>query len=67
MKEDKSLLKVPEDDEEILPEKKKQKKKRVLNQKERIIYAPNTNLGFLNYEKSGGYINTVNCWHFVGI
>lgn len=36
--------------------KKKPKKKRTLKQNERIIYAPHTNLGFLNYEKSGGYI-----------
>lgn len=34
----------------------KKKKLRTLTQKERIIYAPNSNLGFLNYEKTGGYI-----------
>ena len=36
--------------------KKKKKKKRSLRQTERIIYAPQSNLGFLNYDKSSGYI-----------
>ncbi|EGR32753.1 hypothetical protein IMG5_071660 [Ichthyophthirius multifiliis] len=36
--------------------KKKKKRKRTLKQQEKIVYAPFSNLGFLNYEKSGGYI-----------
>lgn len=35
---------------------KKKKQKRTLKQSEKIVYAPFCNLGFLNYEKSGGYI-----------
>jgi ribosome biogenesis protein BMS1 len=35
---------------------KKKRKKRTLKQNERIIYAPHSNLGFLNYEQSSGYI-----------
>lgn len=35
---------------------KKKKKRRTLKQNERIIYAPGSNLGFLNYEQSSGYI-----------
>ena len=35
---------------------KKAKKKRSLKQNERLIYAPQSNLGFLNYEQSSGYI-----------
>lgn len=41
---------------ETKPETKSQKH-RTLKQKERIVYAPFSNLGFLNYEKTGGYIN----------
>lgn len=36
---------------------KSTKKLRTLKQKERVIYAPHCNLGFLNFEKSGGYIS----------
>ena len=35
---------------------KKPKKKRNLKQNERLIYAPQSNLGFLNYEQTSGYI-----------
>jgi len=35
---------------------KKNKKKRTLKQDERLIYAPQSNLGFLNYEQTSGYI-----------
>lgn len=35
---------------------KKSKKKRSLKQNERLIYAPQSNLGFLNYEQTSGYI-----------
>lgn len=35
---------------------KKAKKKRSLKQNERLIYAPQSNLGFLNYEQTSGYI-----------
>ncbi|EAS05797.2 elongation factor Tu GTP-binding domain protein (macronuclear) [Tetrahymena thermophila SB210] len=38
------------------PKIKKIKQKRTLKQSEKIVYAPFSNLGFLNYEKSGGYI-----------
>jgi len=37
------------------PQKKKSKK-RNLKQNERVIYAPQSNLGFLNYEQTSGYI-----------
>jgi len=36
--------------------KPKKKKKRTLKQDERLIYAPQSNLGFLNYEQTSGYI-----------
>lgn len=36
---------------------KQQKKMRNLKANERTIYAPYCNLGFLNFEKSGGYIS----------
>lgn len=42
--------------EEVDGDGKKQRKKRNLKQTERIIYAPFSNLGFLNFDKSGGYI-----------
>jgi len=32
------------------------KKKRSLKQKEKVIYAPNSNLGFINFDTAGGYI-----------
>lgn len=35
---------------------KKKKKRRTLKQTERIIYAPQSNLGYLNYDKNSGYI-----------
>jgi hypothetical protein len=34
-----------------------EKKLRTLKKKERVIYAPMTNLGFLNFEEGGGFIN----------
>ena len=37
------------------PQRRKSKK-RNLKQNERIIYAPQSNLGFLNYEQTSGYI-----------
>lgn len=36
--------------------KSKPKKRRTLKQTERLIYAPQSNLGFLNYDKNSGYI-----------
>jgi hypothetical protein len=39
-----------------LSTKKKTKRLRNLKEKDRVLYAPHTNLGFLNYEKSGGFI-----------
>jgi len=47
---------LPNEENEENIGKQKKKKKRTLKQTERIIYAPNSNLGYLNYEKSGGYI-----------
>ena len=36
---------------------KKSNKKRNLKDKERVLYAPYTNIGSMNFEKSTGYIN----------
>jgi hypothetical protein len=36
---------------------KKTSKKRHLKDKERVLYAPYTNIGAINFEKTTGYIN----------
>jgi hypothetical protein len=36
---------------------KKSQKKRNLKDKERVLYAPYTNIGCVNFEKTTGYIN----------
>ena len=36
---------------------KKSSKKRNLKDKERVLYAPYTNIGAVNFEKTTGYIN----------
>ena len=52
-------LKNDDDDEETGEGElkvKKPRKKRNLKQNERLIYAPQSTLGFLNYEQTSGYI-----------
>jgi ribosome biogenesis protein BMS1 len=46
----------PKDELGVSALRRSSKKKRNLKQNEKIIYAPMSNLGFLNYEQSSGYI-----------
>lgn len=37
-------------------EKPKKRKNRTLKSNERLIHAPMSNLGFLNFDKTGGFV-----------